>query len=150
WATNSLSGYDYIPKQDLTDRWQCGVAVEELDLELVEMEPAKPTVELHGLRGQAAKSTQMLDDRAESGHRPNGIVVKLDGTREVGQPRFYRDLRGVNRKGESRTDRVVGFLLERIQMKLSRGPKLTKLSRGPKFNLAFSPAFRGGRFLSPV
>src|SRR5262249_32525223 len=101
------------------------------------MEPAKPTVELHGLRGQAAKSTQMLDDRAESGHHPNGIVMKLDGTGKVGQPRLDRDLRGVNRQGESRTDRVVGLLLERIHYELSRGPKLT---------LAFPPEFRGGPF----
>jgi hypothetical protein len=56
----------------------------------------------------------MLDDRAKSSHHPNGIVVKLDGTREVGQSRLDLDLRGVNRKGESHTDRVVGFLLERI------------------------------------
>src|SRR5262245_10339817 len=78
------------------------------------MEPAKPTVELHGLRGQAAKSTQMLDDRAEGGHHPNGIVVKLDGTREVGQSWLDRDFRRVNRKWESRTDRVVGLFLELI------------------------------------
>jgi len=31
-----------------------------------------------------------------------------------GQPRLDGDLRGVNRKGESRTDSVVDFLLERI------------------------------------
>jgi hypothetical protein len=56
-----------------------GFSFARLNNELVEMEPARPRVELHGLRGQAAKSIEKFDDRAKRGHHPNGTIVKLDG-----------------------------------------------------------------------
>ena len=57
------------------------VAVEQLDLQLVEVKPAQPTVQRHGLGRQAANAAEMFDDRTERGHHTDGVVVQLDRAR---------------------------------------------------------------------
>jgi len=48
------------------------------------------------------------------GDHTGGMAVKLDGTREPRHTRLDRDLRGIDRERICRADRVVGFLLQRI------------------------------------
>src|SRR6476469_985186 len=48
------------------------------------------------------------------GDHTGGMAVKLDGTREPRHTRLDRDLRGIDREGKCRADRVIGFLLQRI------------------------------------
>jgi len=48
------------------------------------MEPAQPTVQGHGLRRQAPRTTEIFNDRVERGH-DGGIIAKLDPARHVRQ-----------------------------------------------------------------
>jgi hypothetical protein len=78
--------------------------------ELVEMEPAQPTVQSHGLRRQAPKSTEIFDDRAERGHDTAGAIAKLDRARQVRHPGSTAIFPGSTAKGSR--DRFVGSLLK--------------------------------------
>ena len=64
----------------------------------VEMEPAQPTVQGHGLRQQAPKTAEIFDDRAGRGHDTGGIIVKRDRARQARYSRLHRDLPRVNRE----------------------------------------------------
>jgi hypothetical protein len=75
-------------------------------VELVEIEPAQPTVRGHGLRQKAPKAAAIFDDRAERGHDVAGIIVKLDR-----HSRPHRDVLRTSRERNRGGDRFVGSLL---------------------------------------
>jgi len=93
-----------------------------LDLQLVEVKPAQPTVQRHRLGRQAANAAEMFDDRTERGHHTNGVVVQLDRAREIRHSRLDGDLRRINCERKRGRNRVVGLPLERIGDHLDRSP----------------------------
>src|SRR5262249_17224663 len=116
---------------------QGGVAVQEVQLHVIESQAGKPPVHCHGLRRQPAHAPKALDDGSTGCHQPGGVVMRLDRTLDVGQSGLHADLAWIDFKRKSAADCVVCFFLEwvgdhrasREGSRDSRESNMTALSR---------------------
>src|SRR5262249_54459469 len=87
------------------------IAVQELHLQLVEVEAAEPPIKLHGLGGQAANDTEVLDHRAKCSHYSRGVVMLLDRAWKVGCAGLNGNFSGIDLKGQRGSDLIISLLL---------------------------------------